>query len=175
MLTNNYYVIASFACGLRSPLPNTSIRTPYNNDPDKLDYTEIKSLSAGSFSSAKVGTTYAGGNGERIILGTGDTPPAKTDYKLSGDLITTVNVLVNHSYGDNFRKVTLTITNTGTDEITIKEVGYLSSVSMQYKTVSVGGVPVLVDRTVLDTPVTIPAGGVGQVEYTITFNVPTST
>ena len=30
-----------------------------------------------------------------------------------------------------------------------------------------------VERTVLETPVTIPAGGVGQVTYTIRMNYPT--
>ena len=64
-----------------------------------------------------------------------------------------------------------TITNTGSSAFTIGELGLIAAT---YTNVSTNS-KCLVERTVLDTPVTIPAGGIGQVEYTITFNYPTAT
>ena len=69
-------------------------------------------------------------------------------------------------------KAVYTITNNNAEEITIREVALHV---LFYRTTSGSTNGCVIDRTVLDTPVTIPAGGVGQVEYTITFNLPTST
>ena len=109
-----------------------------------------------------------------IRLGTGDTPPTLDDFKLSGDFVTSIastvaagSIVVN---GDSIsQSATYTITNTGSTEITIKEIaifsGNKSTSSGYYKSV-------MIERSVLDSPVTIPAGGVGQVNYTIRLNLP---
>lgn len=114
-------------------------------------------------------TTYGG-----VILGTGDTPPTLDDYRLSGTVISTFaynSSFTSETDGDGVTMQTVfTITNTGTEAFTIKEIGLIASTgtnaSEQYK--------MLYDRTVLDNPVTIPAGGVGQVTYTIRMDFPTT-
>ena len=135
--------------------------------------------STGASESAYIGRlvqTYNGQGGVR--LGTGDTPATVNDYKLSGDLITgynfTVKIETQNSAESDKITATYTITNTSSSEITIKEVGIVAKMA---NTTSVAQIQHmgLLDRTVLDTPVTIPAGGVGQVVYTITFNYPTAT
>lgn len=109
--------------------------------------------------------TYNGG----VIFGTGDTAPTFDDYKLSGSMITTITAsaaasAVQDNDGCTFVG-TYTITNTGDEEITIKEIGLLLNSKHGYRH--------LIERTVLDTSVTIPVGGVGQVTYTIRMDYPT--
>lgn len=126
----------------------------------------------------KVRTSLSGDGG--VIFGTNDTPATASDYKLSGEIISgiTASVAKNKNVDAGNGVATLsaiyTITNGNSDAITIKEVGLIANAysssgnaSAEYKC--------LIERTVLNEPVTIPAGGVGQVVYTITLNYPTAT
>ena len=107
-----------------------------------------------------------------VSFGTGTTPATVSDYCLESILASTqINVsvpsAVSYSRGDTYEEysVTFGITNKTTEAITISEVGLTAEPS--------GGNPILyalVDRTVLDTPVTIPAGQSKQITYTIRFN-----
>ena len=111
-----------------------------------------------------------------VLFGTGDTPASLDDYKLAGDVIQNINASVYKTYSYSEAQPSLkalyTITNNNEATITIKEV----ALNLQFDYTSSGSsTGCVIDRTVLDTPVTIPAGGVGQVEYTITFNLPTAT
>ena len=134
--------------------------------------------STGAAESAYIGRlvkTYNGYGGVR--LGTGDTPATVDDYKLSGTLITgysfTAEVKTQNSAEGDKITATYTITNTSSSEITIKEVGIVAKMANTTSAAQIQHMGLL-ERTVLDTPVTIPAGGVGQVVYTITFNYPTA-
>ena len=113
----------------------------------------------------------AGSYSSGVMFGTNSTPPTFEDYTINntgvtvtGSIAKTVNINDN---GSVTAILNCTLTNTGETEITISEVGLKVSLT------NTGSV--LFERTVLDTPVTIPAGGVGQVVYTITFNYPTAT
>ena len=115
--------------------------------------------------------SIAGDYTSGVMFGTNSTPPTFEDYTINNSGITvtgtiakTVNINDN---GGITAVLNCTLTNTGETEITISEVGLKASFT------NTGSV--LFERTVLDTPVTIPAGGVGQVVYTITFNYPTAT
>ena len=109
--------------------------------------------------------TYGG-----VVFGDGDTPATAEDYKLAGNIITgiTANANLTRSINNGVAQIVAIYTITASSEVTIKEIAAFttSGSSSSYY---------IVDRTVLDTPVTIPAGGVGQVVYTITFNYPTAT
>lgn len=111
-----------------------------------------------------------------VLLGDGDTPPTPDDYKLAGNIITGFTYTSALNSTVNGTVVTLkaiyTITNTSDTETTIKEIGLLGAAT---NTPNENTSKILLDRTVLDTPVTIPAGGIGRVDYTITFNLPTAT
>lgn len=114
-----------------------------------------------------------------VLFGTGTTPPSGGDYALSGDIVDTITVsnVRSHTVDDSGDTLTMvyTITNTGDTDITIGEVGliapfqYACTASNNRKTVYP-----LIERTVLDKPITIPSGGVGQVTYTIRMNYPTA-
>lgn len=105
-------------------------------------------------------------------FGTGNTAPALDDYNLSGSRLTdssniASSVSISSSADDDGITMTAvyTLTNNGTNDVTVGEIALFAfNASYQYY---------LVERTVLDTPVIIPAGGVGQVTYTIRMNYPT--
>ena len=107
-----------------------------------------------------------------VSFGTGTTPATVSDYALEsilGDNKINVSTPSSISFSryDTYEEYTVTfgVTNKTAEAITISEVG-LTSLPLK-------GTPnyyALVDRTVLDTPVTIPAGQSKQITYTIRFN-----
>ena len=104
-----------------------------------------------------------------VSFGKGATPATVSDYELESILDNTkISVTapsaVSYSRGDTFDEysVSFGVTNETAIAITISEVGL---VAQPYTSVYV-----LVDRTVLDTPITIPAGQSKQITYTIRFN-----
>ena len=116
-------------------------------------------------------TTKTGATG--VSFGTGTTPATVSDYWLESILTSSqISVVtpsaVSFSRLDTYDEysVTFGVTNITSNDITISEVGLTampasSGSSMCYA---------LVDRTLLDTPVTIPAGQSKQITYTIRFN-----
>lgn len=113
-----------------------------------------------------------------VILGTGTTPVSFNDYKLSGDIISTFNYSAQVSKGADesgmYITAVYTITNTSSSPITIGEIGIMNNTTSTSTSASDGKYCILLERTVLETPVTIEAGGVGQVTYTIRMDYPTA-
>lgn len=120
---------------------------------------------------ATISASYTAGG---IVLGTGTTLPTLDDYILAGSRVTTISgsLSVTREYDSSgiTVKCTCTITNTGSDSITIGEIGYCGSCYIASGATRV----YLIDRTVLDSPITIPASGIGQVTYTIRMEYPTA-
>lgn len=132
--------------------------------------------------SLTVKSNARGGNGAGyfgVCFGDGTTEPTAEDVCLSGvqhTSISSTNTIVTFNYstednGDFILTAVYTITNTLENDMTIAEVG-LAAPGSYFS----GGynyhVPILVERSLLEVPVTIPAGGVGQVTYTIRMNYP---
>lgn len=99
-----------------------------------------------------------------VLFGTNSSDVSETDYKIT----TVSNVTISKTtVQDGLTKTaTYTIVNNNTTEITITEVGIYGSFKYNSNTVTY----VLMERTLLDEPVTIPASGVGQVVYTLTVS-----
>lgn len=188
MLTKNYRSFKALAMIYKdddshtsSSLSKTFSLTNTNN---KIYSAKYNTASIGPADSSTVlSSHYAGLNfrnialtkseytsgGAGAIFGNGTTPPTEDDYKLSGDIVTgytSSGTASTEIVGSQIiQEAVYTLTNTSSSDITISEVGYVgrtSSSTAHY---------FLLDRTLLDSPVTIPAGGVGQVTYTITFNI----
>lgn len=121
-----------------------------------------------------LGRTIRTESGDKVgvSFGTGNTAPTMDDYGLSGDLITTLTATsaAAREAGTGDVSIVYTLTNSGSSEITIREVAWFG---YSYIKESGSWFSAMYDRTVLDTPVTIPAGGVGQVTYTICAEMPT--
>lgn len=118
-------------------------------------------------------TNYNTGAG--VILGTGTTPPTLDDCTLSGDLATgyIFSVTVQTEIDDYGATTTAlyTITNTSSKTITIGEIGLIAVLNSGSSSAQNQA---LLERTVLEVPLTIEPEGVGQLTYTIRFNHPTS-
>ena len=109
-----------------------------------------------------------------VSFGTGTTPATVSDYFLEsilGDTQISVSAPSSISFNklDTYEEYTVTfgVTNKTADAIAISEIGLTA---MPYSPYSGNNQYALVDRTVLDTPVTIPAGQSKQITYTIRFN-----
>lgn len=120
----------------------------------------------------RTGSVQIGGSSNGIVLGSGMTPATLDDYCLESRITSGLSGSVSlTSDPNNDLLYTLVLTSTSTDDITIGEIGIMS---YAYTGQNGGNALVLIERTVLDTPVTIPAGGIGQVTYTIRMNYPTA-
>lgn len=113
-----------------------------------------------------------------ISIGTGTAPESEDDYNLEQTITSGVNVaLTGTSYGAEnpwypFVKYDLTITNTGANPLVVTEVGYkqtLDTAKLIGSSASANTV-LLLDRCVLDTPVTIAPGDAGIVSYRLQTN-----
>lgn len=123
--------------------------------------------------------TAIGGLGG-VIFGNGTEPVMFDDYCLSGDIISTFTyaTAMSYKYDDDGVTVsaTYTLTNTGSEPFTISEIGLIATSytpGRGYQNNSTVN-ECLIERTLLDEPVTIPAGGVGRVTYTIRMEYPTA-
>lgn len=115
------------------------------------------------------------GSNAGIIVGSGNTPTALSDYKLDNQITAGLNGAATVSTGIDtsgniYLNFDIVFTNTSNADITIREIGWYGVI---YCTTSAGwttatGKIVLVDRTVLETPVTIAAGDNETIRYRIT-------
>ena len=114
-----------------------------------------------------------GTDGGGVAFGDGDTAPTLDDYTLSGSVVSGISVspAVSREFADGkmVYKGVYTITNTSDTAKTIKEIGLFCTVTTEYPRYQM-----CVERTVLDEPVTIEAGGIGMVEYIIYVEIPTA-
>lgn len=115
-----------------------------------------------SLSSASRPNGVAFGNGTGVVN--------ENDYNLFGECVKGINctaVVTCNQDGSNISKeIEYTVSNTNSSDVTITEIAYVTA-GLFNNTWQ----PILLDHTLLDEPVTIPAGGVGQVTYTFNFNI----
>ena len=100
-----------------------------------------------------------------VWFGDGNAEPSPNDYCLSGNRVTTYNVVGSSTsssiQGDEQALTCVyTLQNTGTEQITISEVCWVACINAS--NASKGFV---LDRTLLETPVVIPPGEQGVVLY----------
>ena len=127
------------------------------------------------FPSSLTETFAASATAAGISIGRGDTAATDDDYNLESTITSGVSVSITSKTvgcdapGAPFLEYVITVTNTGSSAISIKEIGYKQTVkaaSGPRRTTS-ADVITLIDRTVLDAPVTIEAGDAGVIDYTL--------
>lgn len=167
MILKNWYKFVGYGVFKKGTLVN---KTGTTSSPSTLHISFVGTSYQPSMSQVATTKTSCG-----IVFGTGNTPVTIDDYKLSGEQITGIAATCAVEVASDDDGITATsvcsITNNNSEAITVSECGLMTkshSGSSNYEDHFV-----LVERTVLDTPVTIPAGGVGQVTYTIRMNYPT--
>lgn len=113
-------------------------------------------------------------------FGSGTTPATDDDYALESPITSGLSC----SSASALRKLdangypyvtwAMTVTNTSNAPITISEIGYKQNMycTTALEGTSYGRYVFLIDRTVLTTPITIPAGQYAVVEYTLKTILP---
>lgn len=127
------------------------------------------------------GTTAVGGV-YGILFGTGATPPTEEDYALESlianngsqriSATSAGGVIVGQTADNTYvAYADYVLQNKTSADITITEVGIVGEVCSKFtSTSSYDFRHVLLERTVLDTPMVIPAGGSKMFTYKVTFN-----
>lgn len=173
MLTKNFYILNSaLRAGTSAEIMadiGTSITVPADNviycnrwmyDTALAPY--IKKVVTNVSSTSSLGG---------VSFGNGTTPATINDRWLAGSLISNISwsSSAEHTSDDTgyTHKAMYTVTNTGSETITIAEV------VLSTRCANGGSGRVTIDRTVLDEPITIEPGGVGVVTYVIRLNYPT--
>lgn len=173
MFTKNWYKAIFISQDLIPRKYTNHVGEEYDMSWSHIGQIGISSDSSFIPSIYKMRTSLDGGGG--VIIGIGTAEPTIDDISLSGDMITTfsytASVTKELNGDESIIQAVYTITNTGSEEFTIGEIGLTAgpygNTSWQFKA--------LYERTVLESPVTIPAGGIGQVTYTIRMKYPWAT
>lgn len=111
-----------------------------------------------------------------IYFGSGTTPAQKSDYTLEAPIESGLSFpqfpasqVISDDGGGKWSVVTsYIVSNTSEETISISEIGVFS-IFAQYNANSTTA-PVLFERTVLTSPVTIAPGGARVINYKVTFN-----
>ena len=158
MILNNYYKYLKATCDQHyiAGSGNYDIQT-YCQD---MDGTQNIAIMAGS-----QGADYSFGANFNIrenihaVVGTGDTEPTSSDYALDTPIsLSSYTENISYSADDNGFKTTIVISgiNNTSSSITIKEIGTYKRV---YNSSGYLIQNILFTRTLLDTPITVPAYG----------------
>lgn len=115
-------------------------------------------------------------NGGGLCIGKGATPPSRADYRLEEYFpentytVKIINVTEKDTENGKYSFISdLTVRNTGDTEMTIREIGIFTRLLIatgNYEAYATA----LMERTVLDEPVTIPAGESRLITYKLVFN-----
>lgn len=104
-----------------------------------------------------------------VKVGTGTATPTADDYELESiNSDVTVSVAATASTNSHSKIYTVTLNNATTNDINITEIGLYGMLADYYGT-ALGCHEILLDRTVIDTPITIPAGESKAITYELGF------
>jgi hypothetical protein len=143
------------------------------NLPFKNVANQTRYMGAGSFFQIGNPTSLQlGVNGWGISVGTSDTAATDEDVNLASTITSGLSGVINNSHGmdgdDPYVIFNIVLTNSTASDIIVREVGYKQNV---YSGTTVGATSglgnglILVDRTVLSTPLTVPARGNAALQY----------
>lgn len=162
MLTKNFYALMRVGLGKT----NSTITDTTNNKVVSILPNAIRDWYGVFYEMNKYNNASAQ---QYVLFGNGTTPATVNDYKLESEITTGISVAYPSSatteQTDNYILWTVTFGVKASVETTISEIGLFSKAYTANESVTS-----LVDRTVLDAPITIPAGQSKQITYTIRFN-----
>ena len=142
------------------PNGNTAYLAPYFNNNQIFPYATPSPDAMISSSIASRG----------IYIGSGNTPATENDYTLQSFIssgITSTGTYSHNLDGNNpYKGFTITLNNTTSSDITVREVGYAIACYTSNTLNNAGSQNyLLIDRTVLDNPLTVPANGTAVLYY----------
>lgn len=171
MITKNFKAIIAWLLQIKtySPKGYTPIKDVNGNT--LYSSGNISNYPAGKTSAVIINTTTNPG----IYLGSGSTPPTENDYSLESRITggltpsSTNETAGVDENGNPFITFVFTLTNTTANDITVAEIGYFQTcmAAASYGGNASAYERFMLDRTVLQNPVTVPANGNAVIEYTL--------
>lgn len=197
MLTRNAYIMTGYLMGSMPAYSEVTLKSIGGNTPSVLSTCYGKAVNTyallnymGSIFDETRFVEVLSPSGEKgiyggsgVVFGDGNTEPTIDDLTISGNFVSgittsnttrTITDIREEGYWE--RSCLYTITNTTSATMTINEIAMAFAFygqKAQYYNNYVQ-CPYIVDRTVLEAPVVIEPGGIGQVTYTIRMNYPTA-
>lgn len=121
------------------------------------------------------------GSSSGIWLGSGNTPASEEDYNLESRITSGLSAAspsltegIDGS-GNLYLEMVFLLSNTTSSDITVREIGYVQDFRLantQGDTMANTNRNVMLDRTVLATPVTVPANDSAAIKYTLKTIMP---
>ena len=151
--------------------PNDSIRTTQNQE------RWISALDGALISTTSVVTNVAYPG---FSIGSGTTPPTENDYNLESTITSGFTMVLSgstrgiDSNGKFYMEFNFTITNTSGASMTVSEICLKTANARACSSPSATtatGTNIMVDRTLLTTPVTIANSGSASIKYRITSDM----
>lgn len=183
MLTKYGKIAVQFTNASQYPLfqPNPSTEKGVISFKDNLGADQFFSMFVKGISDNPVTSN----NDYGVVFGTGNTPATENDYSLESKISSNVTLSKgsNRIYRWDFENkkfyigMDYTIANRGSESLEITEIGKVVSAytsSALNENASGNEHRVLLDRTVLESPVIIPAGQSGVVRYEFEYNFSTT-
>lgn len=178
MLTKNFYGMLACSAACRN-IPN--VLKPADGTEVNYDTTQGAGSNAALFFSEMsalglAAPTSAGG----VRIGTGKRPPSADDVNLESQITSGIYVTnqseLTYSVDENgiHFSATYGVRNNGADSLEVSEIGCYGKVKIRIGSSTTGTRAFLIERTVLETPVVIPAGESRQITYTISLRYPTA-
>lgn len=169
MITNNLKQVLAAALQSNSTVYGSMRVRDVNN------VTYYAHCAYGAFPSTRAETFTLTAGAAGVSFGKGSTPPTEEDTNLENTITSGVTVTLTSrlprcdSYGNPYLEYTFTITNTGSETLLIREVGYKQTIKCSTTPGRNDSVDVvcLLDRTLLDVPLEIAAGDAGVLVYTL--------
>lgn len=175
MLTKNFKALAALIL--------TSNEASYNGQLPIIDVTNSTRYGANNIYSSMPRTVntdftlsaaYAG-----ISVGSGSTPAQEADYQLENTITSGISPLLNRAAGVDsngypFIQFDIMITNTGSSEVTIREIGYKQAIrcSDVLGSTSLSNRVCLIDRTVFSDDIVIEPNDYAVIRYTLKTIIP---
>ena len=169
MITNNLKQVLAAALQSNSTVYGSMRVRGVNN------VTYYAHCAYGAFPSTRAETFTLTAGAAGVSFGKGSTPPTEEDTNLENTITSGITVTLTSrlprcdSYGNPYLEYTFTITNTGSETLLIREVGYKQTIKCSTTPGRNDSVDVvcLLDRTLLDVPLEIAAGDAGVLVYTL--------
>lgn len=186
MLTKAGKLLISYGNKVSMFPSDSLLKTEFSfKTPDGIDrffanriYTGFGNSSAHKLIFTDVTQNVSGGQSDGVALGSGDTPVTEDDYTLDNQIL---NLTGNYSSADPsveyvdgvlISYIQYTINNPTENDVIIREVGkFVTAYADTTAGVSGNTYRVLVDRRVLETPITVPAGQSAILRYQFAYSV----
>ena len=178
MITKNFIQYNNLLLQRLLNIPGAGVKAllPVTNTQNQACFLANGSASTSSYYNLVLNSTNSG-----VSVGSGTTPPTINDYNLESTItsgLSAATPVVSTQLDENgnpYVKLVYTINNISQNSITISEIGAKIQIfaATTQGASATSSLIFLLDRTLLDSPVTIPAGEYAVIEYVLKTVIPT--